>query len=232
MRPIVAGAEPPAARPDGGPATPAAPSTAMAIAEPAKPAAKSSSFSLFSGLFGSKTADAKAADTPPAEPVVAEKKKSGTMDRVVRLVGLRKDKPLDTAADAWPKAKPAAKTVAAASSGAIKPKPADAEPVNAANVQAPAKPGAITPGPAPATTTAQATPGHGGERLGAGRTGRLLRHPLVGLPLTLHRSQMKTAGHARRFCFQAPGESRSPLGSLCRTDIERRPTRSASARLH
>jgi murein L,D-transpeptidase YafK len=123
---------------------------AMAIAE-TKPAPAKSSGGLFGSLFSSKTAEAK-----PVEP-----KSEGTMDRMARLVGLKKETPAATAAAApAPKPKPAAKPTSLASNGAIRAKQPDAQPVKTTEAQAPAA-GAVTPAPAPkpaSTAMSGATP--------------------------------------------------------------------------
>jgi murein L,D-transpeptidase YafK len=121
--PVVAGVAP-ASHPDGEVSP-----QQMAIADTAsasKPAAKSNS--MFGSLFSSKSADAS-----------ADKKSEGPLDRVARLVGLG-NKSTDTAAAAppsTPKPKPAAKPATATANGAIRPKPASAEPVTTAQSSSP-----------------------------------------------------------------------------------------------
>jgi murein L,D-transpeptidase YafK len=104
----------------------------LAIAEPAadapKPASKSSG-GLFGSLFSSnssKSTDGKADSSKSANP----------LDRMARLVGLGGDDKPKKAEAAPPKPKPAARPVREASHGAIRPKPAHAEPVRAEPVRA------------------------------------------------------------------------------------------------
>jgi hypothetical protein len=118
------------------PAAPAAkpePATRMAIAEPeaaAKPASKSSSF--FGSLFSSKSE--KPAEAPAEQTA---EKKHPLLDRMARIVGLRKT---DTAHTDAAKPKPPTRV---ASHGAIKPKSAESRTVEAAPPAA--KPGAVQP---------------------------------------------------------------------------------------
>jgi hypothetical protein len=113
---------------------------AMAIADTAgtPPARKTDGGSLFGSLFSSKP-EAKTAE-----------KSEGTLDRMARLVGLRKDSG-STVAKPKPKPKEAAKPTRIASHGAVRPKqadkPADAPLLRTTEAQPPA-PAAAPPTPA------------------------------------------------------------------------------------
>jgi hypothetical protein len=143
--PVVAGAAQPTPAVSGEVSPPA-----MAIAD-TKPVVRSNGGGLFGSLFASKSAD-------PAPAAKSE----GTLDRMKRLVGLRgadKDK-----ADAASKAKPAAKPpTRVASHGAIRPKPAEAEPMKSAEAHAPATTTAAAPTawPTPAAPPAPQKPASG-----------------------------------------------------------------------
>ena len=118
--------------------------TAMAPTAPAT----SSSSNLFGNLFSSSS-----------KPTTASaKKEEGTLDRMARFIGLRGSDPTPTPPEAVPtqKPKPVVRT-ATASNGAIRPKPADAEPaVRTAQSERPAANGAIAAATAP--TAAPNTP--------------------------------------------------------------------------
>jgi murein L,D-transpeptidase YafK len=141
----------PAAHPSG-----EVPPPQMAIAETSSsnPQTTAKPTNFFSSLFASKPAETKAADTK-----AAEKKNEGAIDRMARLVGLRKDEP-KAAEAAKPKPPAAAKPAQPTANGAIRPKPAEAAPVKTAEAQSPAPaPAASNPfppaaqrAPAPAAT--------------------------------------------------------------------------------
>ncbi len=105
----------------------------MAIADTISSESQASSkpMGFFASLFSSKASESKTAETKQAD------KTSGSpIDRMARLIGLRKDEAKPEAAKDAAKPKPAAKPVQAASNGAIRPKPADAAPVKTAEAHA------------------------------------------------------------------------------------------------
>ena len=142
----------PAAHPSGEVSPPQ-----MAIAETSSPAPQTNAkpTNFFSSLFASKSSETKPAETKPAE-----KNSDGAIDRMARLVGLRKDepKPAETAKPKPAAAKPAQPAPSAAN-GAIRPKPAEAS-VKTAEAQTPvAAPAASNPfPPAPQRAPAAAAP--------------------------------------------------------------------------
>ena len=164
--PAVAGVSP-AAHPSGEVAP-----QQMAIAEPGSTATQTTAkpTSFFSSLFASKT-ETKAAETKPAE-----KKSDGAIDRMARLIGLRKDeaKP-DAAKPDAAKTKPAAtaaRPAPATANGAIRPKPADtsvrtAEAQGQAPAPAAAAPSASNPFPPPPAPQRTPAPANGGGLNGA-----------------------------------------------------------------
>jgi murein L,D-transpeptidase YafK len=107
-----------------------APAREMAIAETKSQSAGKwgNNSTLLGSLFSSKSAETKPADTKTTD------KNDSAIDRMARLVGLRgNDKDTKTTeAAAAPKPKPAAKPTTVASHGAIRSKPAEAEPVKTA----------------------------------------------------------------------------------------------------
>ena len=118
------------------------PSQRMAIAEPtptpSQPASKPTGF--FGSLFSSKS------DKP--EEKAEQPKSGGAIDRMARLVGLKKDTPKTADAAPAAKPKPAAKPTSVAAHGAIRPTESAkaAEPAKTQQATAAAAP------PAPAST--------------------------------------------------------------------------------
>jgi len=160
------------------------PQSTFAAANSSDSQASSKPLGFFASLFSSKSstpAETKAAEAKPAEKKSAEKKSGSPIDRMARLVGLRKDE--DKAAEAGAKPKPAAKPAQSTANGAIRPKPAEAAPVKTAEAhssqQAPQPvPAAQSPWPAvpapqraaaPAAPAAQANnqPSNNGAITGA-----------------------------------------------------------------
>jgi hypothetical protein len=127
----------------------------MAIADTGSTESQSASkpFGFFSSLFGPKT------ETKPAETKTVEVKpagkKPGAIDRMARMVGLRKDDPKTSDAKTAEANKPAAKPVQATSNGAIRPKPAETPAVKTAEAHAPQPAPAAAPSPWPAVPTPQ-----------------------------------------------------------------------------
>ena len=161
--PVTAGVAP-AAHPSGEVSPPQ-----MAIAEPGSvtPQTTAKPTNFFASLFASKSSETKA--TAEAKP--RENKSDGAIDRMARLVGLRKDEP--KAADA-PKTKPAAtaataKPTQATANGAIRPKPAETQ-VKTAEAQAPA-PAPAASNPFPPAPTAQRAPAAAPAPAGGGLSG-------------------------------------------------------------
>jgi murein L,D-transpeptidase YafK len=165
--PVVAGVSP-AAHPSGEVAP-----QQMAIAEPGSTATQTTAkpTNFFSSLFASKT------ETKAAETKSAEKKSDGAIDRMARLIGLRKDE-AGKADAAKPKpaataAKPAAaQSAPAAANDAIRPKPADtsvrtAEAQSQAPAPAAAAPPASNPFPPPPAPQRAPAPANGGGLNGA-----------------------------------------------------------------
>ena len=194
--PAVAGVSP-AAHPSGEVAP-----QQMAIAEPGSTATQTTAkpTSFFSSLFASKT-ETKAAETKPAE-----KKSDGAIDRMARLVGLRKDEAKPDAAKAATPPRPSLprprrRPAPATANGAIRPKPADtsvrtAEAQGQAPAPAAAAPSASNPFPPPPAPQRAACPRQWRrpQRRRAGRPVRKLRQPLVGVPLTASAVLFRSAG--------------------------------------
>jgi murein L,D-transpeptidase YafK len=135
--PIMAGMAPPPQSPEVAPPQ-------MAIAEPA-PALDQPATTKSGGLFGSLFS--------------ADKKTDSPIDRMARLVGLGGDDKAKTAAVApvaKPKPQPVAKPTHVAAHGAIRPKPAEAEPIRTAEPAKPVPMPAAAPAPAPVRQPAPA----------------------------------------------------------------------------
>jgi murein L,D-transpeptidase YafK len=132
------------------------PQMAIADTSSAESQGTSKPLGFFSSLFGAKT-ETKPAETKTVEAKPAEKK-PGAIDRMARMVGLRKDdaKAADTkTAEAN---KVAAKPVQATSNGAIRPKSAETPSVKTAEAHAPQPAPAASPSPWPAAPAPQRAP--------------------------------------------------------------------------
>jgi hypothetical protein len=146
------------------------PQMAIADTSSSTPQTTAKPTNFFSSLFASKSSETKAAETK-----ATEKKSDGALDRMARLVGLRKgepkteNKPADAAKPKPAAAKPAQPAPSTAN-GAIRPKPAEA-PVKTAEAQppapAPAASNPFPPAPQRAPAPAAAAPANGGGLSGA-----------------------------------------------------------------
>ncbi|MBX9842931.1 MAG: murein L,D-transpeptidase [Xanthobacteraceae bacterium] len=144
--PAVAGAAP-AAHPSGE----VSPQMAIADTTSSAPQTTAKPTNFFSNLFASKS------ETKAAETKATEKKSDGAIDRMARLVGIRRDEPKAAeAAKPKPAAAKPAQPAPSAANGAIRPKPAEA-PVKTAEAQAPI-PAPAASNPFPPAPAAQRAP--------------------------------------------------------------------------
>jgi murein L,D-transpeptidase YafK len=131
----------------------APPQMAAAEATPAAQPAKAGGGSLFGSLFAAKPAESKPESKPDSKTA---EKSAGPIDRIARLAGFgnsdKAAKPAEAAPAFAAKSKPAAKPTNVASHGAIRSRPADAQPIKTTEAHAPAAPATTAAALAPATT--------------------------------------------------------------------------------